>query len=126
MYTLKFKCLRQHSLERAQTMNYEWQTPFRLAFEILAFLAGWTLVAIVLFLGMAIIFGLVSGIKKGMKTLDIELPKKKQETAEPEKPVETLLGVVPTASPVTYEPNIMETQTMNLNMDDFYKMNKND
>jgi hypothetical protein len=69
-------------------MNYEWQTPFRFAFELLAFLTGWALVAVVLFIGVAIVAGLVTGVKKGLNTLD--LPKKK---SEPEK-VEPLLGVV--------------------------------
>lgn len=85
-------------------MNYQWQTPFRLAFELLAFVTGWILVAVVVFIAVATVLGLVAGVIKTIKKFDV----KKEEQAQP------LLGVV--------DP----TPTMNMNLSNFHNMNSND
>lgn len=72
-------------------MNYEWQTPFRLALELLAFLVGWTLVAFIVFFIVAVSLGLLRGTKQLLKK---DKPKTEEKTDERDNLGQPMLGVV--------------------------------
>ena len=43
-------------------MDINWQHPFQLAGELFLFVLGWTLVAVVAFIALAVIVGFIKGI----------------------------------------------------------------
>jgi len=54
-------------------MTIDWQKPFELAGELFLFVFGWTLVALVCLLGLALVVGVLSAVaslfkKKSVKT----------------------------------------------------------
>jgi len=55
-------------------MTIDWQKPFELAGEIFLFVFGWTLVALICLLGLALVVGVLSAVaslfkkKKSVKT----------------------------------------------------------
>lgn len=72
-------------------MDYQWQYPFKLALELLAFLVGWTLVAIIIFFIIAVAIGLYRAITESFKKSKNKVDEQTDKESTPSK---SMLGVV--------------------------------